>query len=117
MLYRSQDLVSQYRISAETAERELPAARAALDGAIHGLEHAKGQGRALAGKLQGLQMSLGHLAHAFMSSLPPHRMLHECFSIRDPETFDRELLPALDVIMGERLCFCCTAKLGTSQLS
>ena len=44
MLYRSQDLVSQYRISAETAERELPAARAALDGAIHGLEHAKGQG-------------------------------------------------------------------------
>ena len=36
---------------------------------------------------------------------PRHRMLHECFGIRSPETFNEDLLQALDVIIGGYLPF------------
>ena len=114
ILCRSQDLLKDYRTAAETAERELPAARAAFEGATSDLDRAKGQGEALASRLQGLQMSVGHLAAASSGSRPPpHRMLHECFRIRDPRAFDGGLLPALDAIMGERACTCACCTTST----
>ena len=99
-LCRSQDSLGLYQTAAHAAERDLPAARAALEDVVRGLNQAIGQGEALARRLQGLRMGLGHLAVGLGCSLPQHRMLHDCFRIRSPEAFDRELLPALDVILG-----------------
>lgn len=45
-----------------------------------------------------MQVPLGMLAGR--TAPPRHRMLHECFAIRSPETFNKELLRALDVIIG-----------------
>ena len=54
-------------------------------------------------------MSLGCLAAAQAGGpvVPPHRMLHECFRIKEPSGFDKSLLQALDIVIGEwRLGIC-----------
>ena len=50
-------------------------------------------------RLRRLRMSLGMLAG--QGRPPPHRMLHKCFAIRCPDSFDLGLLRALDTILGE----------------
>ena len=45
-----------------------------------------------------MQVSLGMLAGR--TAPPRYRMLHECFGIRSPETFNEDLLRLLDVIIG-----------------
>ena len=48
-----------------------------------------------------MQVSLGMLAG--QTAPPPHRMLHECFTIRSPASFSKNLLRPLDVILGEAM--------------
>ena len=45
-----------------------------------------------------MQVPLGMLAGR--TAPPRSRMLHECFAIKFPETFNKDLLRALDVIIG-----------------
>ena len=100
---RSQKLRSQHDASASKAQAELPAARTSLHHALVRLQTVTAQRNELAAKTQAKAFGLGCLASARPGSPAPpaHRMLHECFQLRDPGAFDRSLLQALDVIMGE----------------
>ena len=103
---RSQGLQRQHSAAAAKAQTELPATRTALHHAAARLQAATGRRDALASTMQTLSIGLGCLAAARLGrgpAAPAHRMLHACFRVRQPGGFDRSLLQALDVIMGDWL--------------
>ena len=77
----------------------LPRVEAALAQATASLTASTHIAEGLREELPRLCVSLGMLAG--QGRPPPHRMLHQCFAIRCPDSFDLGLLRALDTILGE----------------
>lgn len=97
---RSEISLKKLQASSRKAEEEMPTLMANLEHARQRFTDTSADLAAICSEAQMLRVSLGCLPHSGMETR--HRMLFECFSIKEPDAFDAGLLQPLEIIIGKR---------------